>query len=50
MVIASSDLDSEIFSAAVNADRLKQFHADFKIVVRVLYEENLPLPKQNGAT
>ena len=51
MVIASSDLDSENILAAVNADRLKkQFHADFKIVVRVLYEENFAVAKQNGAT
>lgn len=51
MVIASSDLDSENILAAVNADRLKkQFNADFKIVVRVLYEENFAVAKQNGAT
>lgn len=51
MVIASSDLDSENILAAVNASRLKEkFNKDFKIVVRLLYEDNFSVAKLNGAT
>lgn len=51
MVIATSDMDSENILAAVNANKLKQeFLADYKIVARVLYEENIEVAKLNGAT
>ena len=51
MVIATSDLDSENILAAVNASKLKQeFAANYKIVARVLYEENVEVAKMNGAT
>jgi len=51
IIIASSDLDSENILAAVNAAKLKQqFNKKFKIVVRVLYEENFSVALQNGAT
>ena len=51
MVIASSDLDSENILVAINANKLKkQYNAKFKIVIRVLYEENIEIANISGAT
>ncbi len=50
-IIATSDSDSENILAAVNASNLKrQFQSEFKIVIRILYEEHIEVAKNSGAT
>lgn len=50
VIIASSDLDSENILAGINAGRLREkFTANFEVIVRILYEENLEIAKNNGA-
>lgn len=50
MVIATSSLDSENILAVINANRLRVEHnASFKIMARVLYEENIEIAKDSGA-
>ncbi|TXI94288.1 MAG: hypothetical protein E6Q33_00445 [Neisseriales bacterium] len=49
-VIATSSLDSENILAAINANKLREeYGAKFKILARVLYEENLEAARRNGA-
>ena len=48
--IASADSDSENILATHKAFNLKQkFNADFKIVTRILYEENIEAAERTGA-
>lgn len=50
MVIIASNLDSENILAGMNAAKLrKEKGANFKIIVRILYEENIDIAKANGA-
>ncbi len=50
VVIIASNLDSENILAAMNASKLrKELGAHFKIIVRILYEENIDIAKNNGA-
>ena len=49
--IAVSDSDSENILAAITASSLKkQYNAQFKIVVRVLSEDNIEVAQNSGAT
>lgn len=50
VIIIASNLDSENILAAMNAAKLrKQMGAHFKIIVRILYEENIEVARNNGA-
>jgi voltage-gated potassium channel len=50
VIIIASNLDSENILAAMNAAKLrKELGAHFKIIVRILYEENIEVARNNGA-
>jgi voltage-gated potassium channel len=50
VVITSSDLDSENILASINANKFRQeVGGHFKIVTRILYEENIEVAKLSGA-
>lgn len=49
-IIIASNWDSENILAAMNAAKLrKELGAHFKIIVRILYEENIDIARNNGA-
>ena len=50
-IIAISECDSENILAAINASTLKKkYNASYKIIIRVLYEENIETAENSGAT